>query len=112
MINKIIIDTLKPLNIPVYYMVAGKQTDKFITFAIYNEKDTDRFDNKNLSETYYIALNYWYKNPGDIGLYKQIKQLLKQNGFRFDGSNDLKDGDYYGKNLDFIYKQFVKVDAQ
>lgn len=111
MINKKIIETLKPLNIPVAYMSTGIQKDKYITFTVYNEKDTDRFDNRNLSETYYIALNYWYKNPGDIVLYKQIKQLLKDNKFRFDGGNDLKDGDYYGKNLDFIYKEFIK-DAQ
>ena len=39
--------------------------------------------------------------------YKEIKQLLKENKFKFDGSNDLKDGDYYGKNLDFIYKEFI-----
>lgn len=107
MINKKIIDTLKPLGIPTYYMSTGKQSDKYITFSIYNEKDTDKFDNKNLSETYYIALNYWYSNPKDLMLYKEIKQLLKENKFKFDGSNDLKDGDYYGKNLDFIYKEFI-----
>ena len=107
MINKKIIDTLKPLEIPTYYMSTGKQLDKYITFSIYNEKDTDKFDNKNLSETYYITLNYWYKNPSDLKLYKQIKEKLKSNGFTFDGGNDLKDGDYYGKNLDFIYKEFI-----
>ena len=52
MVNKKIIDTLKPLGIPTYYMSTGKQSDKYITFSIYNEKDTDKFDNKNLSETY------------------------------------------------------------
>ncbi len=107
MVNKKIIDTLKPLGIPTYYMSTGKQSDKYITFSIYNEKDTDKFDNKNLSETYYITLNYWYSNPKDLMLYKEIKQLLKENKFKFDGSNDLKDGDYYGKNLDFIYKEFI-----
>lgn len=107
MINKRIIDALKPLNIPVAYMTIGKQADRFIVFTIYNEKDTDRFDNKNLSETYYVSLNYWYKNPNDLSVYKQIKQILKENKFKFDGSNDLKDGDYYGKNLDFIVKEFT-----
>ncbi|MEG2056824.1 MAG: hypothetical protein RRZ84_02800 [Romboutsia sp.] len=111
MINKKIIDILKPLSIPAYYMSAGKQVDKYIVFSIYNEKDTDRFDNKNLSETYYITLNFWYKKPSDLVLYKQIKELLKENRFKFDGSNDLKDGEFFGKNLDFIYKEFI-TDAQ
>lgn len=106
MINKRIIDILKPLNVPVYYMETGKQADKYIIFNIYNEKDTDKFDNRNLSETYYIALNYWYSNPSDIALYKEIKRILKEHKFRFDGCKDLKDGKYYGKNLDFIYKEF------
>lgn len=107
MINKKIKDTLSPLNIPTFYMKCGRQSDKYILFSIYNEKDTDKYDNKNLSETYYIALNYWYKEPNDFKLYKEIKKVLKQNGFKFDGSRDLQDGDYFGKNLDFIYKEFV-----
>ena len=72
MVNKKIIDTLKPLGIPTYYMSTGKQSDKYITFSIYNEKDTDKFDNKNLSETYYITLNYWYSNPKDLMLYTYL----------------------------------------
>ncbi|MFR3558330.1 MAG: hypothetical protein ACLTUN_07305 [Paraclostridium sordellii] len=112
MINKKIKDTLSPLNIPTFYMKCGKQSHKYIIFNIYNEKDTDRFDNKNLSETYYIALNYWYTNPADLKLYKEIKKLMKQNRFKFDGSRDLQDGDYFGKNLDFIYKEFISEDVQ
>ena len=44
MINKKIIDTLKSLNIPTYYIECDKQEDKYIIFSIYSEKDTDRFD--------------------------------------------------------------------
>ena len=38
---------------------------------------------------------------------KDHETRKKENKFKFDGSNDLKDGDYYGKNLDFIYKEFI-----
>lgn len=106
MINKTIREVLKPLRIPTYYMECSEKTDKYIIFNVYNEQDTDVFDNENISETYYITLNYWYSNPDDIVLYKEIKRLLKQANFKFDGSSDIKDGPYYGKNMDFIYKQF------
>ena len=35
-----------------------------------------------------------------------ICELLKENGFMFDGAKDLKDNGYYGKNMDFIYVNY------
>ena len=107
MINKKIMETLAPLNLPIFYMETSTDMDKYIIFNIFREKETDRFDNKNLSEVYYITLNYWYKSPTDLGLYKQIKGLLKKEKFKFDNCSDLKEGQYFGKSMDFIYKKFV-----
>ena len=106
MINKKIIEILRDL-VPVYYQETSNKPDKYIIFSIYDEQDTMIYDDINLSETYYITLNYWYKNPSDLKLYKQIKEKLKSNGFTFDGASDLKDGEYYGKNMDFIYEELV-----
>lgn len=106
MINKKIMDILKDL-VPVFYQETSSKPDKYIIFSIYDEQDTSIYDDINLSETYYITLNYWYRNPSDLGLYKTIKEILKSNGFTFGGCSDLKDGDYYGKNMDFIYEELL-----
>ena len=76
-------------------------------FSYYDEQDSMFYDDMNLSETYYITINYWYKNPSDMIVYKQIKNILKSNGFIFDGSSDVKDGEYRGKNMDFIYEEVL-----
>lgn len=106
--NKKILDILGVLGIPTYYQETSIKKDKYIIFSIYNERDTLNYDDTNLSTTYSITFNYWYKNGKDLELYKEIKRLLKENGFIFNGSNDLpKDGLYYGKNLDFIYEELL-----
>ncbi|MEG2246424.1 hypothetical protein [Clostridium sp.] len=107
MINKIIKDLLKDICPDIHYQKASNKTDKYIIFSIYDEEDTMIYDDNNLSETYYITVNYWYKNPSDIVIYKKIKEKLKSNGFTFDGAADLVDGEYYGKNMDFIYEELI-----
>lgn len=108
MINKKIIDSLKVLNIPVVYMEINKKKDKYVIFSIYNEKDSMFCNDTNLAEKYYITLNYWFNNPSDIGIYKEIKKLMKENGFIYDSGTDLrKDGDYFGKSMDFIYEELL-----
>lgn len=105
--NKKIMDILKKLNIPVYYMETTSKPDKYIIFSFYNEKDTMNYDDTNFSETHSITFNYWYKNSSDLTMYKEIKKILKENGFIFNSSKDLKDGSYFGKNMDFFYEELL-----
>lgn len=108
MVNKIIKDALKELNIQVAYMEIKQQKDKYIVFSIYNEKDSMFCNDTNLAEKYYITMNYWYTNPSDMGIYKEVKKLMKENGFIYDDGTDLKkDGDYFGKSMDFIYEELL-----
>lgn len=101
--NSKIIQALKPLDIPVYYLKNTQSNDKYIIFSIYNNKDTDHAENTNLGERSYITLKYYYTNPSDLYLYKEIKKIMKNNGFGFDGGEDLGiEGNLYGKELDFI----------
>ena len=104
--NSKILNVLKDI-VPVFYQETKQKSDKYIIFSYYDEKDSMFYDDANLSETYYITINYWYKNPSDMMIYKQIKNILKSNGFIFDGSSDIKDGDYRGKNMDFIYEEVL-----
>ena len=100
-------DILKVLQIPVYYMETTSAPDKYIIFSFYNEKDTMNYEDTNFSETYSITFNYWYKDGKDSVIYKQIKRILKENGFIFNGAKDLKDGSYFGKNMDFFYEELL-----
>ena len=104
--NNKIIKLLKDI-VPIYYQETKQSLGKYCIFSYYAEKDSMFYDDANLSETYYITINYWYKNASDMMLYKQIKDILKSNGFIFDGSSDTKDGDYRGKNMDFIYEEML-----
>lgn len=107
MINNKIVSILKDIS-PVFYQRTSSKLDKYIIYSIYDEEDTMIYDDINLAEGYYITINYWYKNPSDIVLYKKIKEKLKSNGFTFEGSSDLeKDGEYYGKNMDFFYEELL-----
>lgn len=104
--NSKIISLLKD-TVPIYYQETTQKPDKYVVFSYYDEQDSMFYDDTNLSETYYITLNYWYKTSSDMMLYKQIKNILKSNGFIFDGASDLKDGEYRGKNMDFIYEELL-----
>ena len=77
--------------------------DEYIVFSIYDDKDSNITTEGNLSETYFITINYWYKNLYNIDKFRQIKSLLKENGFIYDGGNDLKGDGVRGKSMDFIY---------
>ncbi|HBF7900312.1 hypothetical protein KLL36_01310 [Clostridioides difficile] len=106
-IKNLIVDVIKSVDIDdCYYIEASKKTDKYVIYSIYNETDTDIFDDNNQSVTYYIQLNYWFKNSIDEKRYKEIKNKMKEKGFSFDGCKDSKDGNYYGKLFDFKYEEF------
>lgn len=109
LINERIIKALSPLGIPIIYGdIINQKTDKYIMFSIYNEKDTIFCDDRTFSETSFITMNYWFTNPSDLILYKKIKKLMKENGFKFDDAKDLKqDGSYRGKNMDFEYEELL-----
>ena len=72
--NSKIINLLKDV-VPTYYQDTKQCPDKYCIFSCYNEQDSMFYDDTNLSETYYITINYWYKRPTDMMLYKQIKNI-------------------------------------
>ena len=100
--NKLV-EVLETLGIDIAFMEYEGNASEYIIFDIYNEVDTDFSDDNSLSDTYYIQVNYWFKNLKNLDKYIKIKELLKENGFIFDGAKDVKDSGYYGKNMDFIY---------
>ena len=105
--NKIV-EVLESLGIDLAFMEYEGNSSEYIVFDIYNELDSNFSDDKNSSNTYYIQVNYWFKSLKNLNKYNEIKDLLKENGFMFDGAKDLKDNGYYGKNMDFIYINYKK----
>ena len=103
-----LVEVLEALGIDVAFMEYEGNANEYIIFDIYNELDSNFSDDKNLSNTYYIQVNYWFKSLKNINKYNEIKELLKNNGFIFDSAKDVKDSGYYGKNMDFIYLDFEK----
>lgn len=105
--NKLIKNALSKLKIDVAFMEYHGKADKYIIFNITKEKDTAVFDNINQSITYDINLNFWYKKPEDFAYINKIKQTMKEAGFIFDSAKDLKYGEFYGKNYDFVYIEYL-----
>ena len=103
--NKIV-EVLETLGIDLAFMEYEGNSNEYIIFNIYNEESNNFADDDNLSDVYYIQINYWFKSLKNLNKYNKIKDLLKENGFMFDGAKDLKDNGYYGKNMDFIYVNY------
>lgn len=100
-----IFNILKSININAYYQECTNKTDEYVVYSIYQEKDTEVVDNKSRATLYYITINYCYKK-GNIELgnkdrYKEIKKIMKSNGFGFDGCVDVVGETHFGKNMDF-----------
>ena len=103
--HQILVDLLNQLGITIGWKELDntETLDEYIVFNIYDDEDSNITSDGNLSETYYITIDYWYKNLDNINKYKKIKRLLKENGFEYDGGCDLKGDGVHGKNMDFIY---------
>lgn len=104
MIDKLIRKSLEELNILIEYMDTETYEDKYIIYAIYDSKEASKFDDESESELVYINFNFWYKNQEDHKYIKIIKNLMKKNGFYYNGGKSLKDKSYKGFNMDFIYE--------
>ncbi|CEK34340.1 MAG: hypothetical protein KIB00_16315 [Paeniclostridium sordellii] len=100
-----LVGILETLGIDIAWVEYEGNSDEYIVFSIYGDEESDFADNQNLSETYYITINYYFKSLKNIDKWKKIRDLLKQNGFSYDGGEDLKLKNIHGKNMDFIYKK-------
>ena len=113
----LICETIEDEGLPCFFMRCEEDlTNAYVIFSCTNEIDSDRFDNNFLSEYYNLDVTLWYTNPSDGCLYKEIKEALKNKGFKFkkcydvidENSNDTVGVDvYYGKLMEFSYKRFL-----
>ncbi len=74
--NKLV-EILEELNIPIGFQKFEGEAEEYIIFNIYDDEDSNFFDNENLSETYYICINYWTTKKSKLDNYKKLKLYLR-----------------------------------
>lgn len=104
MINKLIIDTLKPLNIPVSFQRYTGKADTYITFHEYFVSGEEYEDDEEALTAHYIQLDVWSK-ADYTDIVKVIKGLMLKAGFKRLNEVDLYEEDtkIYHKGLKFYY---------
>lgn len=105
--NKLIIETLKPLKIPIHFRNYSGKEDTYITFFTYLEQEEEFADNETILTGHYIHIDVFSKgNYNEI--IKQAEKLLKANGFikqrHFDAPYE-KDTGFYHKILRYLYEE-------
>lgn len=104
LINKLIIDTLKPLKVPVSFQKYSGKSKEYITFHEYSVNGEEYEDDIEVMTGHYIQVDIWTK--GDYTqLVNTVKELLSNAGFKRLNEQDLyeSDTDIYHKGIRFYY---------
>ena len=112
MINKLIMDTLKPLKIPVAFQKYSGKAETYITFHEYLAAGEEYEDDEEALTAHYIQVDVWSK--GDYtDIVKTIKELLLKAGFKRLNEIDLYEEDtkIYHKGLKFYYLEEMESDS-
>lgn len=111
MINKLIIDALKPLNIPVSFQRYTGKEDTYITFHEYFANGEEFEDDEEALTAHYIQVDIWSKTDY-TSLVENVRELLQSVGFKRLNETDLYEDDtkIYHKGLKFYYLEERKSD--
>lgn len=104
--NKLIIDTLEPIGVPVALQTyTGKETT-YITFFTYLAQGEQFADDEEIVTGHYIQVDVWSKG-NYVDVVDEVKNRMKQAGFRRRLEHDLYENDtkIYHKVLRFVYEQ-------
>lgn len=95
-------NVLKELNIELAFQEYSGNSEEYIIYDIFNDRESEWADDKAIEKISYITINYYHKSLSKLKNYDVIKKHLKDNGFSYDDSTTLnkKDG-YYGRNFLF-----------
>lgn len=103
-INKLVLDALKPLNVPVSFQFYSGTADPYVTFFCYFENGELFADDIQKGTGYYIQVDVWSKGNYS-SIVEQIKSAMTQAGFSFVSATDLYESDtkIYHKAMRFYY---------
>lgn len=104
MINKLILEALKPLNVPISFQKYNGKESTYITFFNYLEQGEQYADNEEKVTGYYIQIDLWSKSDY-TELAKNITDTMKAVGFIRTSAADLFESDtrIYHKAIRFFY---------
>jgi hypothetical protein len=103
-LNPMILNTLKPLNVPVSFQTYTGTALTYITFFEFNQTPAFHADDEEIQSNHSIQIDIWSK--GDyIELVKQVKTEMNKVGFKRTFETELYESDtkIYHKVLRFNY---------
>ena len=111
LINKLVIDTLKPLGVPVGFQKYTGTDQTYITFHEYLQSGEEFEEDMEAFTGHYIQVDVWAKTDY-TDLVKNMKALLIMAGFRrFDEADFYESGTgIYHKGIRFFYLESKEVD--
>lgn len=103
-LNKLIIDTLKPIGIPVALLTYTGTATTYITFFQYNEMGVVFAEDSEQETRHSIQIDVWSKG-NYVDVVKQVKKLLKEIGFLRVNVHEFYEDDtkIFHKVLQFYY---------
>jgi hypothetical protein len=106
--NKLIKDTLKPLNIPVSLHEYDGSENTYITFFEYTQQGEAYSENEEDTTGYYYQINVW-SNKNYSSIVKDLKNRMKNAGFVRKTEFGLYDKQtkMFNKVLRFVYLKLV-----
>jgi len=104
MINKLIVDTLKNLNIPVSFQKYSGDSDKYITFHKYFTDGAGYEDDEEMLTEHFIQIDVWSKSDY-TSIVIEVRKLLIERGFKRLNEADLYENDtkIYHKAMQFYF---------
>jgi len=107
--NKLIIDTLKSLGVPVAFQKYSGSELKYITFFIYNEQGELWGDDTEIQTGYYVQVDVWSKTDYTTIVDNAIT-TMRDIGFIRSYATDLYENDTntYHKSIRFSYMKGEK----
>ena len=110
LLNKMILETLSPLGVPVGFQKYSGQALTYITFHEYLQTGEEFEDDGEAFTGHYIQVDVWSKSDYST-LVAGIKQALKNAGFNRLDEADLYEPDtaLYHKGIKFYYLEPKEV---
>lgn len=104
MINRLILDALKPLNLPVTFQKYTGKVSTYITFHEYFTGGEEYEDDEEKYTGHYIQVDIWSKNDY-TDIVREVRDRLQTAGFKRLNEADLYEPDtgIYHKALKFFY---------
>lgn len=108
-LNKLIMDTLRPLNIPVSKMRYNLKADTYIVFMEYNQATRMSADDYEIATKHFYQVDVFSK--GDFtDLVNEVRKRLKSVGFgrMFESESYDEDMEMYRSIMRFNYETNLK----